>query len=174
MSLIALDHNLQIVIEPAEPADIDEIVTIENRAYAFPWARSLLRAEINGKEFSYVYVARLQQNSSFPGKIIGYNYFWLVSDEVHILNIAVEPDYRGYGCGKRLVQFALNFGRERGAKSAFLEVRASNDAAQQLYKQLGFQRTGLRKHYYADNKEDAYVMKKCIVEELTEEMGEMT
>ena len=165
MSLITLNHNLQIVIESAEPADLDAIVAIENRAYAFPWARSLLSAEINGKEFSYVYVARLQLNSSVPGKIIGYNYFWLVSNEVHILNIAVDPDYRGYGCGKHLVQFALNFGRERGAKRALLEVRASNDAAQQLYRQLGFHRIGLRKHYYGDNKEDAYVMKKRIVEE---------
>ena len=160
MSKIMLEHNLQILIEPAELEDLDEIVEIESRAYAFPWARSLLRAEIKGKEFSYVYVARLQQNSSFPNKIIGYNYFWVVSDEIHILNIAVDPDYRGYGCGKHLTQFALNFGRERGAKSAFLEVRASNDAAQQLYTQLGFHRIGLRKHYYGDNKEDAYVMKK--------------
>ncbi len=160
MALITLAHNLQIVIEAAKPADLDEIVEIENRAYAFPWARSVLHAEINGKAFSYVYVARLQHNSSFPEKIIGYNYFWLAADEIHILNIAVDHDYRGYGCGKHLVRFALNFGRERGAKSAFLEVRASNDAAQQLYRQLGFHRIGLRKHYYSDNKEDAYVMKK--------------
>jgi len=160
MTPITLDHNLQIMIESAELRDLDKIVAIENRSYAFPWARSLLLAEIKGKNFSYVFVARLRQTSFSSGKIIGYNYFWLVSDEIHILNIAVDPDYRGYGCGKYLVRFALDFGRERGAKSAFLEVRASNETAQRLYTDLGFHRIGIRKHYYSDNKEDAYVMKK--------------
>ncbi len=160
MSPLMLDHHLQIVIEPAKLSDLDEIVEIENRSYAFPWSRSVLLAEIDGKEFSYVYVTRLQQNLDFSGKIIGYIYFWVVSDEMHILNIAVDPDYRGYGCAKCMVQFALDFGQERGARSAFLEVRASNKAARQLYARLGFERIGIRKKYYSNDKEDAYVMKK--------------
>ena len=147
MSWITLNQQLQIVIEPAGLRDLDDIVAIENRSYVFPWARAVLQAEINGKTFSHVYVARLQQNFSAPRKIIGYNYFWLVADEIHILNVAVDPDYRGYGCGKQLIQFALDFGRARGAHSAFLEVRASNDAAQQIYIQFGFHRIGIRKQY---------------------------
>jgi ribosomal-protein-alanine N-acetyltransferase len=162
MLSMGLNHPLPIVIEPARTSDIDEIVTIENRSYTFPWSRSVLRAEIDGEDFSYVYVARLQHNSSFPQKIIGYNYFWVVSDEVHILNLAIDPDYRGYGYGKQLMQFALNFGQERGAKSAFLEVGASNIVAQQFYMQLGFYRIGTRKRYYK-GKEDAYVMKKQLL-----------
>jgi ribosomal-protein-alanine N-acetyltransferase len=58
--------------------------------------------------------------------------------------------------------FAVEFGREQGATRVLLEVRASNAAAQQLYASLGFQRIGIRKKYYVDNKEDAYVMQKKI------------
>jgi ribosomal protein S18 acetylase RimI-like enzyme len=60
------------------------------------------------------------------------------------------------------MKFALNFGQERGAKSAFLEVGASNIVAQQFYMQLGFYRIGTRKRYYK-GKEDAYVMKKQLL-----------
>jgi ribosomal-protein-alanine N-acetyltransferase len=148
-----------IVIEPARLNDIDDIVAIENQAYRFPWSRSVLLAEINGEKFSYVYVARLSETSSFPHKLIGYHYFWVVSDEVHILNLAVAPDYQRHGYGRQLLQFALDFGRERGAISAFLEVRASNTVALQLYTQLGFFQIGTRKKYYG-TEEDAYVLKK--------------
>ena len=152
----------QIKIELAHEDDIDEIEAIENRAFPFPWSRNVLLGEINGESFSYVYVARLQERSGEAGKIIGYHFFWLVADEVHILNIAVDPAYQGYGIGKQLMQFAIDFGRERGATSVLLEVRVSNTAAQELYASLGFRQIGIRKKYYSENKEDAYVMKKEI------------
>lgn len=155
-----LKDRLHIIIEPARPEDIDEIAALENRAYEFPWSRKILLDEINGEWFSYVYVARLQNSCESSGKIVGYNFFWVVSDEIHILNIAVDPDYQRYGCGTRLLQFAIDFGREQGAKSVLIEVRVSNTAAQQFYRHLGFHRIGRRKKYYTDNKEDAYVMKK--------------
>ncbi len=160
MASNTLKDQRHIIIEPVEPEDIDEIVTLENQAYDFPWSRKILLDEINGEPFSYVYVLRLQSNSASPGKIIGYNFFWVVSDETHILNIAVEPDYQGCGWGTQLLQFAIDFGQEQGAKRVLLEVRASNAAAQQLYHRLGFRRIGRRKKYYTNNKEDAYVMKK--------------
>ena len=151
--------NLRVQLTPARKTDIDEIEAIEQRAYPFPWTRNVLLEEIEGESFSYVYVARLAPESGQPEKIIGYHFFWLVSDEIHILNIAVDPEYQGYGLGARLMQFAINFGKERGATCALLEVRASNLPAQQLYAKLGFTRIGLRKRYYSDNQEDAYVMK---------------
>lgn len=162
MTLNTLCYQVQFIIEPAKPNDIDRIVEIESRAYPFPWSRPLLLAEINGKNFSYVYVARLVRPASEDYPIIGYHYFWLVADEVHILNIAVDPEYQRTGCGTRLLQFALDFGVERGAHSAFLEVRASNLAAQKFYAHFGFHQVGIRKQYYSDNKEDAYVMRKWL------------
>ncbi len=136
------------------------MIGLENRAYPFPWTRNVLLSEINGDSFSYVYVARLQGGNGAAGKIIGYHFFWLVSDELHILNIAVDPDYQRQGLGRYLLDFACDFGRERGARCALLEVRVSNTAALELYTRMGFQQIGLRKHYYSENKEDAYVMKK--------------
>jgi ribosomal-protein-alanine N-acetyltransferase len=155
-------QQFQLVIEPAKAEDIDRIVEIENRAYPFPWSRKLLLEEIHGKDFSYVYVARLLSPVAEKRSIIGYHYFWLVADEVHILNIAVEPEYQRTGCGRQLLQFALDFGEEQGARSAFLEVRASNLAAQKFYAHFGFHRVRIRKQYYSDNKEDAYVMRKWL------------
>lgn len=156
---IVLSSDLRVQLMLARKTDIDEIEAIERRAYPFPWTRKVLLEEIEGEAFSYAYVARLVSNSGHPGKIIGYHIFWLVSDEIHILNIAVDPEYQGYGLGTCLMQFAINFGKERSATCALLEVRVSNLPAQQLYAKLGFKRIGLRKRYYSDNKEDAYVMK---------------
>lgn len=156
------DRASHIAIEPATMEDLDAIIEIENHSYACPWTPSLLQAEIHGKDFSYVYVARLTSSSENVQKIIGYSYFWLVAEEVHILNVAVDPDYRRHGFGAQLVEFALDFGRKRGAHRAFLEVRASNAIGRKLYERLGFTRIGLRKRYYSDNKEDAYVLQKAL------------
>ena len=168
MTTITLNNTLTFTIEPAEIYDLDEIEALENRAYPFPWSRKILLAEIDGESFSYVYVARLQNGNRMLGDtlgaIIGYNFFWLVSDEVHILNIAVDPEYQGQGLGKYLMNFAISFGQERGATSILLEVRASNTVAQQLYTGLGFKQIGIRKKYYANNKENALVMKKVLTE----------
>ncbi|MDY0096195.1 MAG: ribosomal protein S18-alanine N-acetyltransferase, partial [Candidatus Vecturithrix sp.] len=147
--------DLHVQFMSAQKTDIEQIEAIEQRAYPFPWARNVLLEEIEGESFSYVYVARLVTASGQPGAIIGYHFFWLISDEIHILNIAVDPEYQGCGLGTRLMQFAINFGKERGATCALLEVRVSNLPAQQLYAKLGFKRIGLRKRYYSDNKEDA-------------------
>ncbi len=160
MPFFCLNETLHVVIELAKISDIDAIVALENRAFPFPWSRNILLAEIDGEPFSYVYVARLINDGGIPNNIIGYHFFWLVADEVHVLNIAVDPDYRGCGLGKTLMDFAADFGRERGAQTILLEVRVSNMPAQALYRKLGFQQVGLRKKYYANNKEDAYAMQK--------------
>lgn len=149
-----------VMIERATLNDLDAIVAIENCSFPFPWSRNLLKAEINGKEFSFVYVLRLVQPSPSAGTLVGYIYFWLAADEVHILDIAVDPNYRRFGYGRQLLRFALDFGRERGACSAFLEVRASNLAARRFYETEGFEQIGVRKQYYSDNREDAHLLKK--------------
>ena len=159
MEYITRDTQVHVVIEPATPDDIDDIVTVENRAYPYPWTRHVLLSEINGEAFSYFFVARLRNHTGAPGKIIGYHIFWIVADEIHILNIAVDPEYQGQGIGKHLLRFGIDFGRDLGAACVLLEVRVSNTQAQQVYRHFGFQQIGIRTQYYSDNKEDAYVMK---------------
>jgi ribosomal-protein-alanine N-acetyltransferase len=159
-----MSHNTpaQLIIQPATPDNLDVIEAIEQRAYPHPWTRSVLGNAIRNEDaFSYFYVARLPED---PETIIGYHHFWVVADEVHILNIAIDPAYQRQGYASQLLRFAFAFGRERGARSAFLEVRASNAAAQKLYAHFGFERIDIRKAYYSDNKEDAYVLKMRLVE----------
>ena len=156
-----------ISIEPARVADIDEIIAIENRAYPYPWTRQVLLSELDGDEQSRPHVARLYDDQHPAGKIVAYHFFWLVADEVHILNIAVDPAYQGRGIGRRLMMFAIEFGIERGAACVLLEVRVSNSPALRLYRGLGFLEIGIRKGYYSESNEDAYVMKKPLNTEKT-------
>jgi ribosomal-protein-alanine N-acetyltransferase len=83
---------------------------------------------------------------------------WLIVDEAHIATLAVHPDYRGRRIARRLVKVALKEAILRGMNQATLEVRANNLAAQNLYRQLGFEIVGNRPRYYRDNNEDALIM----------------
>jgi ribosomal-protein-alanine N-acetyltransferase len=75
--------------------------------------------------------------------------------ESEILNLAVAPVHRRQGVARTLIQTWM-----RGiAGDIFLEVRASNFAAQMFYKSLGFQEFDLRPEYYALPPETGIVMK---------------
>lgn len=91
-------------------------------------------------------------------KIVGYVGFWLIVHEAHITAIATSRDYRQRGIGELLLMSSIDLATELGAQFVTLEVRMSNLAAQALYEKYGFIKTGLRKGYYTDNREDAYIM----------------
>lgn len=78
--------------------------------------------------------------------------------ELEILNLAVDPDARRQGCGRRLLWLALQAGRKMGMQKAILEVREGNGAAIALYLGSGFVQVGRRRRYYADTGEDALVL----------------
>ena len=90
--------------------------------------------------------------------MIGYAGAWVILDESHITNIAVLKDERGQGIGRQLTHGLLQYLSNLGAAYATLEVRKSNEVAQNLYKSLGFIKLGVRKRYYEDNGEDALIM----------------
>jgi len=117
-------------IESIGPEDLDEIVAIEN----------------------------YKRIIKFSGSVVAYIVTWTVHDEVHILNIAVHPDFRKIGLGEMLLRDCLGFSSERGLKLAVLEVRTSNSGAIKLYEKIGFRTLRVRKKYYSDTGEDAYVM----------------
>ncbi len=79
-------------------------------------------------------------------------------DEIHIATIATHPDFRRQGIARRLLSHTLLHAMDEGARSSFLEVRESNLAAQEMYRQFGYEATGRRKRYYKDNDEDAILM----------------
>jgi len=90
--------------------------------------------------------------------IVGFVGSWIMLYEAHIIAIAVRNNYRRMGIGERLLISIIESAAQLNAKIVTLEVRASNKAAQALYKKYGFQVTGRRPRYYSDNGEDAILM----------------
>ena len=90
--------------------------------------------------------------------IVGFTGFWIMAEEAHITNIAVRKLYRCQGIGELLLISIIDLATELNAQLITLEVRASNTAAQSLYYKYGFTQVGLRRGYYADNREDGILM----------------
>jgi ribosomal-protein-alanine N-acetyltransferase len=142
--------------------DLEEILRIEAASFSQPWTREMFQTELS-PGMSLALVARSEGEG---GELLGYLCGWVVRDEFHINNVAVEPEYRQQGIGKRLILEALTRAVKRGARTASLEVRASNVAAQVLYRRLGFTVVGRRRRYYSEPVEDALLMRRDHLEGL--------
>lgn len=118
----------------------------------------MLEAELSGNPFAHFLVARQGAAGASPAPIVGYLCFWIVFEEVRLMNLAVIESMRHRGIAKSLVTTALQMGSSQSAQRAVLEVRASNVAAQRLYEGFGFSRTATRPKYYANPVEDAVLM----------------
>lgn len=90
--------------------------------------------------------------------IIGFAGIWVMADEAHITNVAVRKRYQRQGIGELLLISIMELAKELKANFITLEVRASNTAAQSLYRKYGFTQVGLRRAYYTDNREDGIIM----------------
>lgn len=131
---------------------IDQIVEIEKISFPTPWSKKSLLHELHDNPFAFYVVAVSGR------EVLAYGGVWLVMDEAHVTNVAVNIPYRGKGLG-RLIMDELQFiARAQGCMKITLEVRTSNLIAQGLYNSLGFRAAGLRKGYYSDTKEDAIIM----------------
>jgi len=133
--------------------DLDEVLALEEATFTNPWTREMFEWELTGSDVSAVYVVRA--DGSAP--VAGYCCVWLLFDELHINQVAVDPALRGRGIGRALMGHVLGDARRRGARRATLEVRASNHAARQLYESLGFVQSGVRRGYYTQPGEDALI-----------------
>ncbi len=96
--------------------------------------------------------------SSWMGSIIGYAGLWIMVSEAHIVNIAVDCNYRRRGLGELLLIASIELALDMNCNMMTLEVRASNVTAQRLYQKYGFTSRGIRKGYYNDNREDGSIM----------------
>lgn len=131
--------------------DIDEVYRIECESFITPWSKKSLKDELSNK---LAYYGVMRDNTC----IVAYAGMWTMFDEAHITNIAVTPSYRGKGCGKKIMLHMIQTAKSRGASKMTLEVREKNTVAQNLYKSLGFTLCGVRKGYYSDTGEDAFIM----------------
>ena len=140
-----------IAVRPLTLADLDDVDEIEQRAYATPWSRTMFASEI-AKASSICLGA-------FEGeRLVGYIINSRYVDAWHVMNVAVDPRYRRRGIATRLLDRLFEVTADDGRRGYTLEVRVSNEAAIALYERLGFERRGMRRGYYTDNREDALIM----------------
>jgi ribosomal-protein-alanine N-acetyltransferase len=139
---------------PVGLADLDTLVAIETAAYPFPWTRGNFIDSLNAG-----YLARKRVAES--GQWLGYFIAMPGVQEVHLLNLTVAPPHQGRGHARAMLDELVRASLGLGAQRLWLEVRASNQRAQELYRRYGFRDVGLRRGYYpagALARENAIVM----------------
>lgn len=127
------------------------ILEIEKKSFPSPWKLPQFLDELTNP-VSHMW-GLLEEE-----RIVGYICFWMISDEIHIMNIAIHPDMRGRGRAKLLLKKLIDMAMNRQITQIWLEVRPSNKVAISLYQGLGFKKVSIRKGYYTDTHEDAIIM----------------
>ena len=140
----------EINFRPLVEADLPAVLIIEESSFSSPWTRAAFVHELQSPHSCVTIVER-------AGEVLGYLCCWYVADEVQILNVAVQTNYRRQGVAERLLRYVLDVGQQKGAQSANLEVRRGNLSARRLYEKFGFREVAVRRGYYADG-EDALLM----------------
>jgi len=139
-------------IRPATLVDVDAILAIERASFTEPWPRSAFVSEIEGRQWSRVPLLFHQ------GVLVGFMVHWIVTTELHLLNLAVASTWRRRGVAHRLVEHLITTAKRDKCTAIHLEVRISNEVARRLYRGFGFESVGIRPGYYPDNGEDALLM----------------
>lgn len=141
-----------MTVRRATIEDAKEIFAIEMECFSVPWSLDSIETELLNEDKKLYYVIEDANG------VVGYAGTWLVYDEGQITNIAIRPSARRQGFGAKLTSALIEECFKRGMHEIFLEVRISNLSALSLYRQLGFTVKGMRKNYYSEPKEDAYIM----------------
>ena len=164
--------SAELTVEAARVEDLPEILRIEAASFSEPWTPEMFREEFRRPELATIFIARAPEVAAHlpgatggpagRGPIVGFLCLSFPADEGHINNMAVDPRWRRRGVGRALMDRALAFAAARGARVVHLEVRASNVAAQTIYRGFGFEVTGTRQRYYSRPPEDAFLMQKSL------------
>ena len=173
-------------IDPMRESDVTRVQEIERQSFSTPWSAATYLRELRSQNQCRYLVARASNSaprgldhaapqrrgwlaSVLPGlfgasetpspyQVVGYGGVWLTVDEGHITTIATAPETRGRGVGELILNGLIDAAHNLGADVLTLEVRVSNEVAQNLYLKYGFQARGTRRRYYTDNNEDALIM----------------
>jgi len=141
----------EILTRKMEEDDIPAVLKIERMSFSTPWSEYSFLTEIY-KKYAFTRVALSD------GNIIGYICVNFVLHEAHILNLAVDPDFRRRGVASLLMDEALRELKNVSCVFIYLEVRVSNVGAKEFYEGFGFKPASIRKKYYASPNEDALLM----------------
>ncbi len=151
------------IIRPISEADLDAVLQIERDCYPHPWSFQQFRQELENPVASLL-ICEIED------KIVGYICYWLIAGEMQILNVATAPQLRRKGVAAQLLEQAFKRCVPADLLSAWLEVRATNQAAITLYQRHGFKQSGARKGYYRDG-EDAILMVKVFNNQQVQEIA---
>lgn len=132
--------------------DIDKIVALEQELFSSPWDKEAFYYELEKNAFSTILVLEDEL------EIIGYIGMWLLGDQTQITTLGIKKAYQGNGYAKKLMDKCEEITKMMGYANINLEVRISNQKAIKLYEKCGFKIVAIRKNYYQDNHEDAYLM----------------
>ena len=138
-------------VRPLRPSDLDAVERIERGSYPTPWSRSMFAGEL--AKPSSVCLGAFQ-----GADMLGYLIVARYVDAWHIMNVAVDEDFRGRGIASGMLERLFELTVTDVERGYTLEVRVSNETAIALYQRLGFVETGVRRGYYTDNREDALIM----------------
>ncbi len=147
-----LVEPLEVHIIPMRRRHLRSVVRIEAQVYPRPWTHSLFVSELALRSSRAYFVAKVGR------EIVGYAGLMMSLTDGHVTTIAVDPAWHRHGIGTRLLLALSREAIARDASALTLEVRLSNQGAQDLYKRFGFTAVGVRKGYYGDTGEDALVM----------------
>lgn len=142
----------EVHVLPMRRRHLRAVLRIEELVNPRPWSLSLFLSELRYTESRVYLVARSGLS------VVGYAGLMLVAGDGHITNVGVDPERRREGIATRLLVELARRALAEGAEALTLEVRASNEAAQALYRRFGFVPAGVRKNYYSDSNEDALIM----------------
>lgn len=146
--------NPRSLVRKAEVGDVERICAIERSSFSQPWSRAEFAALLDAARVSFVVL---------PGgadEVLGYAIVYHAGEAADLANIAIAPEARGRGLGRRLLMAAIEDARVRGVQELFLEVRESNHVARQLYESAGFAAVARRRRYYEQPVEDALVLRR--------------
>jgi ribosomal-protein-alanine N-acetyltransferase len=172
------------VIRPMEYEDIPQVAQIDREAFPGEWvfrSQSAYKQDLNNPSVRYIVACNKRDVSksegqepqklplfkrlfsqerrlNVPENIVGFSGFWMMMKEAHIIAIGVRDSYRRLGIGEGLLIATIELAQLLNAHVVTLEVRASNEVAQELYKKYGFRVTGRRMKYYSSDGEDAIIM----------------
>lgn len=144
-------------LRPLRLSDLPAVLPIERRSFPTPTTEKSYRYELSENKLAH-YQALTIRRVGQDETLLGYAGYWLIAGEIHIIIIAVEPQWRGRGLGELLLLNMLHLAHEHAAELVTLEVRESNRVAQDLYKKYAFDIAGRRKRYYRDTGEDALLL----------------
>lgn len=144
---------VQIEVQRLLSTHLDQVEAIERRSYPTPWSHTMFVSELT-KPTSIC----LGGFDADTGALVGYVIASRYVDAWHVMNVCVDPDFQGNRIAELLLQRLFEITDREGQRGFTLEVRVSNTRAIRLYERLGFVSRGVRRAYYTDNREDAYVM----------------